>query len=298
MRRPPVSAQTRQRGSIAIVALWGLAIVFVLLAAASFTTRTELQITRNELAAIRARQAAEAGTQLGLARLLARRAGGTAIFDGTPETWQDGTVRVVIAIADEAGKIDLNQAPPELLAGLFTAVGQAKETAFLLACRVVAKRGGTAPNCPEPSAAAPEPQSAFAAPEELAALPGFGDRLYAQVADFVTVATGASAVDPAVAPRTVLLALPGATPDLVDGWLAARQSAAEMAPEGSLFEALPDFPFLMVSPVRDFTVSAVATGPEGARARADLQLRLTRVASHPYDVLAFRSPPLAAPARR
>ena len=298
MRWSPASPPSRQRGSIAIIALWGLAIVFVLLAAASFTTRTELQITRNELAAIRAREAAEAGTQLGLAHLLARLARGTVLFDGTPEVWQDGTVRVAIAIADEAGKIDLNQAPPGLLAGLFMAVGQPKETAFLLACRVVAKRGGAVPDCPEPPAGAAEPPSAFAAPEELAALPGFGDRLYAQVADFVTVATGASAVDPAVAPRTVLLALPGATPDLVDGWLAARQSAAEMAPDDSLFEALPNFPFLMVSPVRDFTVSAVATGPEGARARADLQLRLTRMAGHPYDVLAFRSPPLAAPARR
>lgn len=289
MRLPPQSSPSRQRGSVAIVALWAMAIVFVLLAAASFTTRTELQITRNELAASRARQAAEAGTQLGLARLLARRARGIAIFDGTPEIWQDGPERVAIAIADEAGKIDLNQAPPGLLAGLFAAVGQARETALLLACRVVEKRGGAAPDCPEPRSAAPERIAAFAAPEELAALPGFGDRLYAQVADFVTVATGASAIDPAVAPRTVLLALPGATPELVDGWLAARRMAAEMAPEGSLFEALPDFPFLMVSPVRDFTVSAVASGREGGHARADLQLRLTRVASHPYDVLAFRS---------
>jgi general secretion pathway protein K len=297
MRVPPRSP-SRQRGSVAILALWGLAIVFVLLAAASFTTRSELQIARNELAAVRAHAAAEAGTQLGLAHLLARRARGTTLFDGTPEIWQDGPVRVVIAIADEAGKIDLNQAPPEFIAGLFVAVGQAKETAFLIACRVVARRGGAAPDCPEPRSAGPEPQSAFAAPEELAALPGVGDRLYAQVADFVTVATGASAIDPAVAPRTVLLALPGATPELVEGWLAERQMEAEMSPEGSLFEALPDFPYLMVSPMRDFTVSAVATGPEGARARADLQLRLTRVASHPYDVLAFRSPPLAPPGRR
>jgi hypothetical protein len=108
------------------------------------------------------------------------------------------------------------------------------------------------------------------------------------VADAVTVASGASAVDPVVAPRTVLLALPGATRELVDGWLAARKAEAEMAPEGSLFEQLPDFPFLMVSPLRDFTVSATATGPDGARARADLQIRLTSNAQHPYDVLAFR----------
>ncbi len=273
---------------MAILALWGMAIVFALLAAASFTTRTELQITRNELAAARVRAAAEGGAQIGLARLLARRAKGAAVFDGTPQPWQDGPVRVAIAIADEAGKIDLNQAPPALLAGLFAAVGQTKETSFLLACRVAVRRGGAVPDCPEPPDAASLRPAVFAAPEELAALPGFGDRLYRQVADDVTVASGASAVDPVVAPRAVLLALPGATPELVDGWLAARKAEAEMAPEGSLFEQLPDFPFLMVSPLRDFTVSATATGPEGARARVDLQVRLSGNAQHPYDVLAFR----------
>jgi general secretion pathway protein K len=282
-------AAAQEQGSVAIVALWSMAIVFALLAAASFTTRTELQITRNELAAGRVRAAAEAGTQLGLARLLARRAKGTVIFDGRPEIWQDGPVRVVLGIADEAGKIDLNQAPSPLLAGLFAAVGETKEMAFLLACRVVERRGGTVPDCPVPPAMESMRASLFAAPEELATLPGFGDRRYARVADFVTVASGASAVDPVVAPRAVLLALPGATPELVDGWLAARKAEAEMAPEGSLFEQLPDFPFLMVSPLRDFMVSATATGPEGARARADLQIRLTGNASHPYDVLAFRN---------
>lgn len=287
--RAPSAASSRERGSVAILALWGLAIVFVLLAAASFTTRAELQITRNELAAARVRAAAEAGTQLGLAHLLARRARGTAIFDGTPEPWQDGDIRVAITLADEAGRIDLNQAPAPLLAGLFVAVGQAKETAFLLACRIVERRGGQPPDCPAPPASAPLHPAIFAAPEELAQLPGFGDRLYQQVADDVTVASGANAVDPVVAPRAVLLALPGATPDLVDGWLKARKTAAEMAPEGSLFEQLPDLPFLTVSSLRDFWVSAMAVGPEGARARADLEIRLTGNASHPYDVLAFRS---------
>ena len=54
----------------------------------------------------------------------------------------------------------------------------------------------------------------------------------------------------------------------------------------------------MVSPVRDFTVSAVASTPDGARARADLQIRLTGRADHPYEAMAFRTPPLDSPGRR
>src|SRR5205823_6728242 len=129
-------ADPKQRGSVAILALWAMAIIAVLLAAAGATTRSEALIARNMVAASRARHAAEAGTQLGLQRLLRRHAAVEAVFDGAPEPWQDGSIRVDIAIVDEAGKIDLNLAPVELVAGLFIAVGEPRETALLLACGI------------------------------------------------------------------------------------------------------------------------------------------------------------------
>ncbi len=127
-------------------------------------------------------------------------------------------------------------------------------------------------------------------PEQVAELPGFDDGLYRAISCCVTTLSGASAIDPAVAPRLALLALPGATPAMVDGWLGARASLMAMAPEMSGFESLPDAGFLAVSPLRDFTVSASATTPEGARARAELAVRLTGDARHPYDIVAFRTP--------
>jgi len=278
-----------ERGSVTILVLWGIAIVFALLAAASFTTRTELLIARNEISGLRVREAAEGGTQLGLARLLARRAAGDAIFAGTPETWRDGEASVAISIQDEAGKIDLNQAPVELLQGLFRAVGRNEDESLLLACGIVARRGQLAPPCPA-SAFVAGSSAPIAAPEEIADLPGMSAELYDAIADFVTVASGAGAIDPAVAPRTVLLALPGASRSLVDEFLAARPGLLEMAPQSSLFEALPGYAYLMVSPVRDFTVSAVASLPDGANYRADLQLRLTGQPRRPYRVYAWRTP--------
>jgi general secretion pathway protein K len=297
MRKPIAHPRADERGSVTILVLWGIAIVFALLAAASYTTRTEVAIARNEVGAMRARYAAEAGTQIGLARFLAQRARGAAIFDGHQEAWRDGTIGVDIAIQDEAGRIDINQAPLELLEGLFVAVGRPKEAALLLACRVLEHRGSSAPDCPEPPDAPAVAPAVFVAPEELAALPGFGDRLYQSVADFVTVATGATSIDPMVAPRTVLMALPGATADQVDSWLSNRAMIAETEPEASGFETLGYTPYLMVTPLRDFTVSAVATTAEGARARADLQIRLTGVANRPYVVMAWRTP-MPAPGRR
>src|SRR5437764_8321787 len=122
---PALRSRKRQRaeaGSIAILALWGVALIAMLLAAATFTSRTEVRIAENAIAGSRARLAAEAGSQLGVFRLLRRRGEGGGDFDGGAEAWQDGTIRVDISIVDEAGTVDLNNAPMELLAGPFVAV--------------------------------------------------------------------------------------------------------------------------------------------------------------------------------
>src|SRR5579884_1513967 len=112
-----------EAGSVAVLALWGLAVVAILLAVAIRMTRLELYATQNAVAASAARLAAEGGVELGLARLLRRHADGSTRFPGPPEEWRDGAIPVAVAIADEAGKIDLNQAPFELLSGLLQAVG-------------------------------------------------------------------------------------------------------------------------------------------------------------------------------
>jgi general secretion pathway protein K len=276
---------------VAILVLWGMIFVFILLAATNFTTRTEVRIADNAIASSRARHAAAAGTQLGLFRLLQRRAEGVAVFDGAPEEWRDGSTRVAISILDEAGKIDINQAPLELLAGLFVAIGKKNEAALPLACNILERRGSRDTGCPEPgNEAAPYRTRPFAAPEELAQLPGLDDGIYAAIADSVTVASGASAIDPAVASRTTLLAIPGATADEVDAYLAHRETWRDLAPVGGSPQILSAARYLMATPARDFTIKAVATTAAGARYRADLQLRLSGLASRPYEVLAWRAP--------
>ena len=283
-----------EAGSIALLALWSTLIIGFLLVAATLTTRTELRITRNAIAESHARLAAEAATQLGLTRLLRRRADGVLLFDGTPETWHDGSAAVAIAIQDEAGKIDLNEAPFELLSGLLVAVGRRHEEALLLACNILARRGTAGGPCPEPdepSNAARRPVQRFVVPEELAQVPGFDEALYEAVADCVTVATRASAIDPLVAPRPVLLAIPGATPGLVDSFVESRARWHDIGAADSGVGLGQARMFMMTSPSREFTISAVAATAERARYRADLLIRLTDLPAHPYEILAARAPP-------
>lgn len=285
-------ARRAEAGSIAILALWSVAVIAVLLSAATFTSRTEVRIAENAIGASRARLAAEAGTQLGLAHLLRRRAEGASVFDGAAESWQDGSTRVEISILDEAGKVDLNNAPLELLAGLFVAVGRPRETAVLLACNILDRRGQSDGACPEPPDDSPRSRHLFVVPEELAQLPGIDAALYDAIADYVTVATGASAIDPRVASRPVLLAIPGATPELVDAFLENRASWRELAGAGNALSLVAAAAFAVVSPVSEFTIKAVATTAGAARFRADLQIRLTGRPKTPYEIVAMRAPPV------
>ena len=281
--------RNRETGSIAILALWGIALIFMLIAPVAFATRGELQIARNALAESRARLAAEAGTQLGLLRLLRRHDSAGAIFDGAPETWQQGSTRVAIRIADEAGKIDINVAPLDLLTGLFEAVGTNHAAAALIACNVLDRRGDTGADCPEPDTA--RGGRRFVAPEELAELPGLDERHYDRIADDVTVATGASAIDPRVAPRAVLLAIPGATASLVDSFIESRTQWHDLGSTGAGLIPAGAAPYVMLSPGRDYTISATALTIDGARYRADLQVRLTGRPAQPYRVIGWRTPP-------
>lgn len=278
-----------ESGSIAILALWGVVLIFMLLAPVAFATRGELRIARNALAESRARLAAEAATQLGLVRLLRRQNAGHGSFDGAPEAWQQGTTKVTIAIVDEAGKIDLNAAPQEMLTGLFAAAGTPLEAAALIACNVLDRRGDAGIGCPDEDA--PHVGRRFSVPEELAEVPGIDNRLYDRVADCVTVATGASAIDPLVAPRTVLMAIPGATDSIVDEFLESRATMRDLASAGGGFVPAEAAAYLMPSPGRDFTIAATAVTDDGARYRAELQVRLTEQQGQPYQIVAWRTPP-------
>ena len=122
-------------------------------------------------------------------------------------------------------------------------------------------------------------------------MPGFDDSLYDEIADYVTVATRASAIDPLVAARPVLLAIPGATPGLVDGFVESRVRWHDIAGADSGLGLGHALPFVTTSPAREFTITAVARDAARAAYRADLLVRLTERRANPYEILAMRAPP-------
>ncbi|MBI3514400.1 MAG: general secretion pathway protein GspK [Proteobacteria bacterium] len=273
----------RERGAALIVVLWGVALIAAAIIAIGATSRSESLIGRNALENARARHAAEAGIQLALHRLLAYPRG-THLFDGTPMSWQDGTATVVLAIQDEEGKIDLNAASFELIAGVLRGAGLGPDAALPTACRIVARRGYYDPQCLDGDRAPPAVEPGLlVAVEEARRLLGVSDVLYRRLAPLVTVFSGSSAIDPRVAPRDVLLAVPTLSTGLVDSWI-GRRTLAEGLGE------LRDRRYFAVTTGRTFAVSAHATTAGGGRHRAEMVVRLTHRPEQPFAVLAWREP--------
>ncbi|MEO8740800.1 MAG: hypothetical protein ABI537_14005, partial [Casimicrobiaceae bacterium] len=136
---------------------------------------------------------------------------------------------------DESGKIDLNTAPDNLLKGLLqSAGGLDAESAARLVDAIGDWKDPDELRRPN-GAEAPEYQAAglkyapantfFETVAELQRVLGMTPALYAKLADSLTVHSRIAGVNPAFASRTTLLAVPGATAEIVDEYLLHRRDA-------------------------------------------------------------------------
>ena len=126
--RPDVTAAPgrggdRPRGLALVMVLWVLVLLSVIAAGFTATTRTEMRLVANLVDGARAEAHAEAGVCRAILALLEPDETHHWRADGTVYTVPFEGGEVLISIQDESGKIDLNQAPPELLRGLFISIG-------------------------------------------------------------------------------------------------------------------------------------------------------------------------------
>jgi general secretion pathway protein K len=219
------------RGLALISVLWVTTLLAVMAAGLTSSTRTERILARNQLENAKAEALADAGVYRAVLGLL----------DLDPETgWRgDGTIYQIelpggvarIAIEDEEAKIDLNTAPLELVAGLFRAVGIEEEQAAMLADRLGDFRdpddemlplGAEDADYAEAGRARGAKDGPLVAKSELLQVLGVTPELYERVRRHVTVFSGSEGIDPLRASRTVLAAVPGMAPDMIDAFANAR----------------------------------------------------------------------------
>jgi general secretion pathway protein K len=147
-----------------------------------------------------------------------------------------GTGVVRINVVDESGRIDLNAARPELLEGLFAAVGGTSMSAKAFASRVadwrdqdveVGEQGAETFEYESEGLSYRPANRPFHSVEELRYLLGLSNADFGRLEPFVTVYAGQAGVDPMTAPETVLRAIPGIGRAAVQLILQARQQGLD-----------------------------------------------------------------------
>lgn len=238
-----------------LIVLWMLALLALVVAAFTLTSHSDIQLARNQVDAARARALADAGITRAVIGLSDPDPTRRWLADGRSYDWLFGGGRIAIAIKDEGGKISLNQAPPEALQSAFAYAGASDDLSASLAEAVIDRRQALLGH--------PNTGPAFAAMEDLQTLPGMTAQLYYRAAPLLTVFSQSAGVDPMTASRDVLMALPGADANEIDGFLAAR--AAQGTPG-----ALPPAPPISIGRYLDqgqsgtVTIRAKATTDTGA----------------------------------
>jgi len=142
---------------------------------------------------------------------------------------------VAMSFQDEISRIDLNEAPPELLQGIFRVAGVEADEARTYAARIVdwrdaddkVSQGGGAEMAAYRAAGRLDgPRNGpFQHVAELALVLGLPARVAAAVAPYVTVASGNDKINPLLADPPVLLAIPGIKQDRILPFLQERQTA-------------------------------------------------------------------------
>ena len=196
-----------------------LALLALVVAGFTLTSRSDIQLARNQVEAARARELADAGVTRAIVALSQPTAANRWVGDGRPYVWHLGGGEIAISLQDENGKISILAAPQEMLQSAFTYAGADDTAAADLAQAIVDRR--------RPSLDHPSTAPAFTTIEDLQTLPGMTAQLYYRVAPLMTVYSQSPGVDPNTAPRDVLLALPNADPNDIDNFLAARATQGQ-----------------------------------------------------------------------
>ena len=186
------------RGFVLIAVMWAGLALLIAVGAHLATTRGDAMTARAEQETARAVMLARSGLNLALAALAAGDAALPVPRDGTP--WIIGMAEgeVVLRVEDEAGKIDVNHAPVEILRPALARLGaQAGVDAFEasnLAQAIVARR---------------EAGGAIGSLEELAAALDLDPAVAQAATGMLTTLNLTPRIDPASAPAAVLASLPG-----------------------------------------------------------------------------------------
>jgi general secretion pathway protein K len=265
----------------------GVLLLSALAVSSLSTSATSYRLARNALHAAETEAAAEVAVVRAVLGLLDSRPEHRWRVDGTPRELAFAGLKMQIAIQDELGRIDLNQADRSLIAGLFRSAGLAADAAGRLADKVLDWREAGPGKRPGGAKAADYRAAGlgvgprggpFQSVDELKLVMGITPELYRRVAPALTVHSGRPVIDPQFAPAAALAALPGHSREMVSAIVAARARQGRRA--GIIAAGIALWG-------RAFALRLEIERPGGVYVRG-IALRLVDQASQPYWLLAWR----------
>ena len=287
---------SRQRGVALVLVVWVAVILSVIAASFIMERRTEAMIVLNSVSLARAQNAADAGVARAVAEAYRNDPNATDAWkrDGMPHDFAFEGMAVRVEMRDESAKIDVNTASDALLRGLLLSIGLQDDEASRILDAILDWRDADSLKRPN-GAEEPEYRAAgltykpgnapFQALEELQLVLGMRPEVYRRIAPLVTVYSRLPGVNPQVASREVLLAIPGLTSDVVDSYIAQRTDA--------LAQGLPPPPLTQagayasgMSPVMN--VMATARSEDGVTFAREAVALLRPTPRKPVTYLAWR----------
>jgi general secretion pathway protein K len=282
--------------------IWVLTLLALLAAGVAADTGSETVIARNRLDIASARDTADSGISLAILGMLDPDPTKRPSIDGSITNFRIGDRAVAVSIVDESGKIDLNAAPTEMIAGLADELGiDADDHAALLA-GIAARRTRFAKVTNSALASLPfagaldgaDPGGlglqAFGDTSEILSLPGLSRDAAARLLPSLTVYSQRAMINPLTASREVLLAIPGISPEEVDFLLIARRQAGFEEPSLSGVGR-----FVAVSAPRAVTITARTRTGTASFAREVVVLISGNLPLRPYRILRWQQPREAPP---
>lgn len=239
-----------EKGIILIIILWVLTILMAIAISFSLLVRTETHATIAFREELDKKYLAEAGIERGIIELFYRNQhGGQKFFEENKKVWRvDGTPytlslpngQAVIRLMDESGKINinnLNDLSAIILKNLLLNFGIADETASVIVDSILdwkdsddLRRLNGAES--DYYMSLPTPYKAknakFDTLEELLLIKGmnqeilYGNSEKKGIMDFITIYSNINTINLRTAPKEVLLAVPGLTPEIVDEIISKR----------------------------------------------------------------------------
>jgi general secretion pathway protein K len=220
-------------------------------------------------------------------------------------SFRAGKADVSVQFSPENARVDLNAAPKELLAGLFSSLGARREADYL-AERIIAWR---TPRSAEAAAKEDEttiyrsaglpygPREApFAHVYELGLVAGMPAELARRAAPLVTVHSGSSSFNAVEAPPELLAAIPGVTPEQLPLLLAARERDPKSF-QSSLGALDSGNRFVTTEPGKSTRVAVNVVFASGYQLRTNATIIVIDGDVEPYRVLSYRNDESSSPAQ-